>query len=90
MIARRRAEMADGATLLAGHDGLRVSPDDAAASLLVLYSPHVAQLLTEDVGWSFDRYQTWLADAIERLILNDQAANNGQEIVGPPPRQAQA
>ena len=90
MIARRRAEMADGATLLAGHDGLRVSPDDAAASLLVLYSPHVAQLLTEDVGWSFDRYQTWLADAIERLILKDQAANDGQEIVGPPPGQAQA
>ena len=77
MIARRRAEMADGATLLAGHDGLRVSPDDAAASLLVLYSPHVAQLLTEDVGWSFDRYQTWLADAIAQLILNDQIADEG-------------
>jgi len=58
--------------------------------LLVLYSPHVAQLLTEDVGWSFDRYQTWLADAIERLILKDQAGNDGQEIVGPPPGQAQA
>ncbi len=75
MIARRRAEMADGATLLAGHDGLRVSPDDAAASLFVLCSPHVAQLLTEHLGWSFDRYQTWLADAIERLILNDQIAD---------------
>ena len=90
MIARRRAEMADGATLLAGHDGLRVSPDDAAASLFVLCSPHVAQLLTEHLGWSFDRYQTWLADAIERLILNDQAANDGQEIVGPPSGQAPA
>ena len=77
MIARRRAEMADGATLLAGDDGLRVSPDDAAASLFVLCSPHVAQLLTEHLGWSFDRYQTWLADAIERLILNDQIADEG-------------
>ena len=77
MIARRRAEMADGATLLAGHDGLRVSPDDAAASLFVLCSPHVAQLLTEHLGWSFDRYQAWLADAIERLILNDQIADEG-------------
>jgi AcrR family transcriptional regulator len=75
MIARRWAEMADGATLLAGHDGLRVSPDDATASLFVLCSPHVAQLLTEHLGWSFDRYQTWLADAIERLILNDQIAD---------------
>ena len=75
MIARRWAEMADGAALLAGDDGLRVSPDDAAASLFVLCSPHVAQLLTELLGWSFDRYQTWLADAIERLILNDQIAD---------------
>ena len=77
MIARRRAEMADGATLLAGDDGLRVSPDDAAASLFVLCSPHVAQLLTEHLGWSFDRCQAWLADAIERLILNDQIADEG-------------
>ena len=71
MIARRRAEMVDAATLLAGDGGLRVSPDDAAATLLVLYSPNVAQLLTEHVGWSYDRYEKWLADAIERLILND-------------------
>ena len=71
MIARRRAEMIDAATLLAGDGGLRLSPDDAAASLLVLYSPHVAQILTEHLGWSYDRYETWLADAIERLVLND-------------------
>ena len=71
MIARRRAEMAEGAALLGGADGLRVSADDAAASLFVLYSPHVAQLLTEHLGWSYDRYQAWLADAIERLILKD-------------------
>ena len=56
---------------------LVVSPDDAAASLLVLDSPQVARILTEDVGWSFDRYQTWLADAIERLILTDQIADEG-------------
>ena len=70
MIARRRAEMADAAALLAGDNGLRVTPDDAAASLFVLYSPHVARLLTEHLDWSYDRYETWLADAIERLILN--------------------
>jgi AcrR family transcriptional regulator len=70
MIARRRAEIAKVATLLAGDDGLRVSLNDAAASLFVLYSPHVATMLTEDVGWSFDRYEKWLADAIERLVLN--------------------
>ena len=39
MIERRRAEMPEAATLLAGDDGLRVSPEDAAVSLFVLYSP---------------------------------------------------
>jgi hypothetical protein len=63
--------MIDAATLLAGDGGLRLSPDDAAASLLVLYSPHVAQILTEHLGWSYDRNETSLADAIERLVLND-------------------
>ena len=57
--------------LVAGDGGLRVSLDEAAASLFVLYSPQVAQILTELVGWSFDRYEKWLADAIERLVLND-------------------
>ena len=74
MIARRRAEMDEAAALLAGDDGLRVSPDDAAVSLFVLYSPHVAQILIEYVGWSFDRYEKWLADAIERLVLNDSTS----------------
>ncbi len=71
MISRRRAEMVESAVLVAGDGGLRVSIDEAAASLFVLYSPQVAQILTELVGWSFDRYEKWLADAIERLVLND-------------------
>lgn len=70
MIARRPAEMAEAAAVLAGDSGLRVTTAAAAASLYVLYSPHVAQLLTEHLGWSYDRYEKWLADAIERLILN--------------------
>ena len=70
MIARRHAEMPAAAAMLAGDDGLRVSPDDAAATLFVLYSPQVAQILVEYAGWSFDRYEKWLADAIERLVLN--------------------
>lgn len=69
MIARRRAEIAGSVHMLAGADGLRVSHDEAAASLFVLYSPQVAQILVEHVGWSFDRYEEWLADAIERLVL---------------------
>ena len=71
MIAQRRAEMVGVATLLAGDGGLRGNPDNAAASLFVLYSPQVAQILIEHLGWSYDRYETWLADAIHRLVLND-------------------
>ncbi len=70
MVARRRTEMIDDATVLAGDDGLRLGRDDAAATLLVLCSPQVAEILTESVGWSYDRYEKWLADAIERLVLN--------------------
>ena len=72
MVARRWAEMPGAAALLAGEEGrLRVSTEDAAASIFVLYSPGVAQTLTEYLGWSFDRYEKWLADAIERLELED-------------------
>lgn len=71
MIARRRAEMAGAANLLAGDGGLRGNPDTAAASLFVLYSPQVAQILIDHLGWSYDRYEEWLADAIHRLVLND-------------------
>lgn len=46
------------------------TPAAAAVTLLVLHSPQVAQLLTESVGWSFDRYEQWLGDAMERLVLN--------------------
>ena len=69
--ATRRTEMAESVGLLAGPDGVLEDEEEAAATLYVLYSPQVAQILTEHLGWSYDRYETWLADAIERLVLND-------------------
>ncbi len=44
---------------------LRVPREEAAATLYVLYSPQVADMLIGDYGWSPERYERWLA----RMIL---------------------
>jgi AcrR family transcriptional regulator len=64
--AARRKEMVASARIVAGQDGLRVSPGDAAATLYVLYSPQVADMLMGDYGWSPRRYERWLA----RMLLD--------------------
>lgn len=64
--AARREEMIVSARMLAGPDGLRVSEREAAATLYVLYSPAVADMLMGDHGWSSKRYERWLA----RMILD--------------------
>jgi TetR/AcrR family transcriptional regulator of autoinduction and epiphytic fitness len=72
----RRHEMLDSATLLAGPDGLRLDAEEAAATLYVLYSPQVADMLMRDHGWSPQRYEAWLA----RMILEGALGH------GPPDR----
>ncbi len=57
--AARRTEMITSARLLAGPEGTRVD-DEAAATLYVLYSPAVADMLMGDYGWSPERYEKWL------------------------------
>jgi AcrR family transcriptional regulator len=64
--AARRKEMVASARIVAGPDGLRVSRDEAAATLYVLYSPQVADMLMGDYGWSPKRYEEWLA----RMLLD--------------------
>lgn len=64
--AARRREMIASATLVAGADGLRLDSAEAAATLYVLYSPQVADMLMGDYGWTPKRYENWLA----RMILN--------------------
>jgi AcrR family transcriptional regulator len=59
--AARREEMVASAEIVAGADGLRVDPEEAAATLYVLYSPAVADMLMGDYGWSPERYEKWLA-----------------------------
>jgi TetR/AcrR family transcriptional regulator of autoinduction and epiphytic fitness len=64
--AARRKEMIVSAKIIAGPDGLRVDDEEAAATLYVLYSPQVADMLMRDYGWSPERYEAWLA----RMILD--------------------
>ena len=64
--AARRDEMIASAQIIAGPDGLRVDDEEAAATLYVLYSPQVADMLMRDYGWSPERYEAWLA----RMILD--------------------
>jgi TetR/AcrR family transcriptional regulator of autoinduction and epiphytic fitness len=67
--AARRQEMTASAEILAGPDGLRVPRDEAAATLYVLYSPQVADMLISDYGWSPHRYERWLARMILDAVL---------------------
>jgi AcrR family transcriptional regulator len=70
LMANRRQGMDGAAVALAGPSGkLRAPIDEAADTLFVLYSPDVALLLTEELGWSLDRYEEWLADMLERTLL---------------------
>jgi TetR/AcrR family transcriptional regulator of autoinduction and epiphytic fitness len=67
--AARRHEMIASAALLAGPNGLRVDQEEAAATLYVLYSPQVADMLMGDYGWSPERYEKWLARMILEAVL---------------------
>ena len=67
--AARRREMTAAAKILAGPGGPH--PDrDAAATLYVLYSPAVADMLMGDHGWSAKRYEKWLARMILRSVID--------------------
>jgi len=67
--AARREEMIASARIVAGPDGLRVSEKEAAATLYVLYSPQVADMLMGDYGWSPKRYEKWLARMILQSVV---------------------
>ena len=67
--AARRKEMVASARILAGQDGLRVSREEAAATLYVLYSPQVADMLMGDYGWSPQRYERWLTRVLLDAVI---------------------
>jgi hypothetical protein len=67
--APRREEMMAATGILAGSDGLRVAREEASATLYVLYSPQVANMLMGDYNWSPQRYETWLARMILQTVV---------------------
>ena len=67
--AARRQEMTEAANLLTGPEAGRVPHEDAAATLYVLYSPQVADMLMVDYQWSPDRYERWLARTIFQTVI---------------------
>lgn len=67
--AARRREMVASAEILAGSGDLRLEDEEAAATLYVLYSPAVADLLMGDYGWSGERYEKWLAHMIVSSVI---------------------
>jgi TetR/AcrR family transcriptional regulator of autoinduction and epiphytic fitness len=67
--AARQDEMLASASQLAGPEGLQLDPEEAAATLYVLYSPHVADMLMRDYGWSPQRYEAWLARMLLEAVL---------------------
>jgi TetR/AcrR family transcriptional regulator of autoinduction and epiphytic fitness len=71
MRAARRGEMIASARIVAGPDGLRTDLDEAAATLYVLYSPAVADMLMGDYGWSAGRFEKWLARMMLMTVIGD-------------------
>ena len=65
----RRQEMTEAAQLLSDPDAGRVPHEDAAATLYVLYSPQVADMLMGDYQWSPERYERWLARLILQTVI---------------------
>jgi hypothetical protein len=45
--------------------------DDAADTYSALASPDLYLLATTQLGWTADRFQAWLADSLQRLLLQD-------------------
>jgi hypothetical protein len=41
----------------------------AAAVMVTVHSPYVYSILTDDLGWSAEAYEKWLAHALPRLLM---------------------
>jgi TetR/AcrR family transcriptional regulator of autoinduction and epiphytic fitness len=67
--ARRRQDMAAAVEALTGPDGPTMELEAAIGTLYVVYSPEVYTELVGDLGWSLDRYQSWVADMLLRTVM---------------------
>lgn len=69
MMDRRRRDMAAAAEALGGPDGLSMDLEDAIGTLYILYSPDVFTALVDDLGWSLEQYERWIADMLYRTVI---------------------
>lgn len=56
-----------------------VSKDVARDVLWAMNSPAFYRLLVGGLGWTGDAFENWLADAWQRLFLDDDSASTRQE-----------
>jgi TetR/AcrR family transcriptional regulator, regulator of autoinduction and epiphytic fitness len=71
MLDSRFQGMAVFVEVLASNDSLRdgVTAQEAAETVWMLTSAEMYNLATMDRGWSVEKYQQWLADALINLLL---------------------
>jgi AcrR family transcriptional regulator len=72
---RRAANMRRFAADLASTGQLGVPVDEAADVIWATNSPEFYLLLVDQRGWTPDRYETWLAQTWERLLLVPESAS---------------
>jgi AcrR family transcriptional regulator len=61
---RQRRDVAGGATLIMGRRATAAERD----GLWAITSPDLYLLLIEESGWTAARYETWMADTLERVV----------------------
>jgi AcrR family transcriptional regulator len=67
--AARRERQRDNIETIAANGPLRLAPDEAADTYAALANPDVYLLLTDQFGWSAERFAAWLSDTASRLLL---------------------
>lgn len=71
---------------IAPHLAPGLSVDDGLAIYLALVLPEIYRTLVLERGWSNDRYETWLADALIRELLGGATASRNRPANGVPKR----
>ncbi len=67
----RRARQRDNVATIATHGPLRLPLDEAGDTYAALANPDVYLLLTDQFGWTAERFQSWLITTAARLLLPD-------------------
>jgi hypothetical protein len=71
MVKERLRNMSRVAESIAANGPLRNGLDKRAATEIIwsMTSPELYRLVTVDLGWTNEKYASWLTDALTRLLL---------------------